>query len=69
VHNTVISKNANNAGVTAGAPSNFVSFCYNRIGGGSASSAFNESGDQTSVTDPGLGRCKTTVVLSTPTRY
>ena len=55
VHNTLISKNANNADVSGTNPSfNFVSYGYNLIGGGSASSAFNEEGDQIS-TNPGLG--------------
>jgi CSLREA domain-containing protein len=55
VHNTIISKNANNADVSGTNPSfNFVSYGYNLIGGGSASSAFNESGDQIS-TNPKLG--------------
>jgi len=60
VRSTIISQNANNNDVVAtGFPTNhFQSFGYNLIGGGNASPAFNQPGDQTGVTDPLLGPLK-----------
>jgi hypothetical protein len=58
VLSTIISANANNNDVEhigSNAFQSFRSFGYNLIGGGDATSAFNQPGDRTGVTSPGLG--------------
>jgi CSLREA domain-containing protein len=55
VPSTIISANLG-SDVDAGQPNNtFVSKGYNLIGTGNATGAFNQTGDQTGVTDPKLG--------------
>lgn len=56
VLSTIISGNANNSDVERfGTVNSFQSFGYNLIGGGNSTSAFNQPGDRTGVTTPGLG--------------
>ncbi len=55
VFSTIISANANNDDVGSGSINSFDSDGYNLIGGGDATGAFDQPGDRTGATNPGLG--------------